>query len=355
MDWLLFLSIFTTALALRKTIAVVLRRVLFIFFLFFSNKSYRTLFDDLMRTPLRVLVSFVGMYWAVTFLKIVRKVQILEWESINPDRTIKNTLQLLAVVAFTWVLLRITDFLGTVAMHRAEKTQTNTDNQIVIFVRDITKVTLVLCGLAVIGAYIFNFKVTALIGGLGIGGLAVALAAQDTLSNLMGSFTIFLDKPFTVGEIIESKGIIGTVERVGFRSTRIRTLDKSFLTIPNRELVNASLNNISKSTHRRANFKLKLDYKTTPEQIKGLSAAITNLLQSHEQVDNDVLVRFLEFDEYSLNVSVTYLVNTNEYELYAEVREELNFKIFEIIQQQRIKLALPSRNVNFVNPSTEEL
>jgi MscS family membrane protein len=353
-NWLLFVAILVCSLVLRRSIALVLRRVLFVFFRLLSHKNYRTTFDDLLRKPMRIFVAFAGMYAAVTFLKIARKAQILEWETINPDRTIKNTLQVLAIIAFAWVLLRITDFVGTIALHRAEKTQTNADDQIVIFVRDITKIVLLLCALAIIGAYVFNFKVTALIGGLGIGGLAVALAAQDTLSNLMGSFTIFLDKPFALGDTIDSRGVIGTVERIGFRSTRIRTLDKSFVTIPNRELVNASLNNISKSTHRRANFKLQLDYKTLPEKIKFFADDIRHLLTNHPETSDEVLVRFMEFGEYSLNITVTYLVNTNDYDRYAEVKEQINYKIFEILQKHGIKLALPSRNLNFVGQNAAD-
>jgi MscS family membrane protein len=254
--------------------------------------------------------------------------------------------QLLITLAITRILIKITEFVGELWVEKAASTESKLDDQLVPFLKDAVKVSIVIFALLIVLGMVFKVNVSALIGGLGIGGLAIALAAQESLANLLGSFTIFLDKPFTVGDVIDFNGIVGTVEKVGFRSTRIRTLDKSYVTVPNKSLVGAPLNNITESTHRRSRFFIGVLYSTPPDVLKNIISEIYDVLLIHEQTNDDPLVRFFEYGDSSLNILVTYLVNTNDYNIYCEVREEINYKIYEIVLRNGSDFAFPTRTVH---------
>jgi MscS family membrane protein len=117
---------------------------------------------------------------------------------------------------------------------------------------------------------VFAVNVTALIGGLGIGGLAVAFAAKESLENLIASFTIFLDQPFGVGDLVQASEVNGTVEKIGFRSTRLRTAEKSYVTVPNKSMIDKPLDNLSLRTARRVGFTLTFEHKTTSAQLHAI-------------------------------------------------------------------------------------
>jgi MscS family membrane protein len=184
-----------------------------------------------------------------------------------------------------------------------------------------------------------------MVAGLGIGGLAIALAAQDTLENVIASFIIFMDKPFKQGDYISVSGAKGVVERIGFRSTRIRTLEKSYLTIPNKMLISDVLDNLSLRTFRRSKFYIGLVYSTTQDQIKSIVSEIQKYLDDHEMTNEDGLVRFEEFGDSSLNIMVLLYVDTQQYAEFLEVLEDVNFQIMEIVKRNGSDFAFPSTTV----------
>ena len=142
-----------------------------------------------------------------------------------------------------WTILQSVEYLGLRLKFRAEQTESKVDDQLIPFAIEIAKVLVFIFAVVVILANVFEQNVTALAAGLGVGGVAVALASEESLENLLGSFTIFLDKPFQVGDVITIGTITGVVEKVGFRSTRVRTFDRSIVA-PNKNLVNAELDNL---------------------------------------------------------------------------------------------------------------
>jgi MscS family membrane protein len=302
-------------------------------------------FNELVGKSMQFFGLMVAIYISITILTIPQVVHVFD-EQIRVQFYVSIITKLLLTIGFTRILLRVSDYIGERWLEKAAETESKLDDQLVPFAIDGIKVLLVIfAGMFVLGA-IFKANVTALVGGLGIGGLAVALAAQESLANLLGSFTIFLDKPFTVGDTVDFQGIVGTIEKVGFRSTRIRTLDKSYVTVPNKSLVGAPLNNITESTHRRARFFIGLTYDTDPQVMKNIIAEIHDVLLRHENTNDEPVVRFFEYAESSLNILITYLVNSNDYVLYVKVREEINFKIYEIVQRNGSSFAFPTRTVH---------
>lgn len=308
-----------------------------------ADKSER--FNELVGKPMQFFVMMVALYISFTLLNIPQHLDIFE-EKFRLHFYLNILLKLLLTIAVTRILLKVTEYIGERWLEKAAVTDSKLDDQLVPFAIDGIKVLLVIFAIMFALGAVFKANVTALVGGLGIGGLAVALAAQESLANLLGSFTIFLDKPFTVGDTVDFNGIVGTIEKVGFRSTRIRTLDKSYVTVPNKALVTAPLNNITESTHRRARFFIGLTYDTPPDVMKNIIAEIHDELLRHENTNDNPIVRFFEYADSSLNILITYLVNSNDYDLYVKVREEINFKIYEIVTRNGSDFAFPTRTVH---------
>jgi MscS family membrane protein len=188
-------------------------------------------------------------------------------------------------------------------------------------------------------------NVGSLIAGLGIGGLAIALAAKETLENLIGSFTIFLDKPFAIGDFVKVGDVSGVVEKIGFRSTRLRTIEKSCVTVPNKKMVEAELDNFSLRTQQRVNFTLSLRYDTSSEQIKYILDDIRNLLNNHVMCGSDNVARLTGFGVSAYEIMIIYFVNTADYFKYLEIKEEINFNILNIVKQHKATFAFNTTTV----------
>ena len=229
---------------------------------------------------------------------------------------------------------------------RAAKTSNKMDDQIVPFAIEIAKVMVIILGSLTVMSSVFDVNIAALATGLGIGGIAIAMASKESLENLLGSFTIFLDKPFTYGDIVTVNGYTGTVEKVGFRSTRIRTFDKSIVTVPNKNMVNAELDNLGLRPIRRVKFNIGLTYGTPVESIKKIVAEMEMMINNHPNTTQDgARVRFQEFGASSLDLLVLYYVDSPDWELLVDTRQAINFNIIEIVHAQGSDFAFPTTSV----------
>ena len=248
-------------------------------------------------------------------------------------------LHLAFIVAAARVAVRLIDFALLVVARRAALRPaagepTRLDNQFLPFAKDLLKVfIIIIAGLIALGK-VFGVNVTALIGGLGIGGLAVAFAAKETLENLIASFTIFLDQPFGVGDLVTAGDVSGTVEKIGFRSTRLRTAEKSYLTVPNKSMIDKPLDNLSLRTARRVGFTLIFDQRTTSAQLHAIIAGAVAAIQAHPLVTQDVQMKFNALTPNGKEVSVQYFVETSNYDEYLDAKEALNYRIVEVTERE---------------------
>ena len=184
------------------------------------------------------------------------------------------------VIAFVRFLLRIIDFIALVYHQNASLTADKADDQLVTFFRDFLKVIVGIIGLLILIKACFNQPIGNLLTSLSLVGAAVALAAKESLENLIASFIIFFDKPFTAGDTLTANNITGTVEKIGLRSTRIRTADKTLVTIPNKLMVDSVVDNLSMRTHRRGEIKLELAVTTSSDALQKVIAGIKQQLES---------------------------------------------------------------------------
>jgi len=343
-NYLWFVGIILVALVFKRLISKKLGQVIFKIFKRKEGDNALSVdqFFELMIKPVELLIVFVGLSFAA---KMIHFPAGAEGE-IDIERIADVLIQMCLVFSVTWGILRLIDFVGVVLMEKAATTDSTADDQIIQFVKEALRIfTYIFAFLFVLGA-VFKLNIGAMVAGLGIGGLAIALAAQDTLQNVIASFIIFFDKPFVVGDYIKVQGISGVVEKIGFRSTRIRTLEKSFLTMPNNMLISNVLDNMSLRTFRRSKFQIGLLYGTTSEQIKGVVTDLQAYIDEHDMTNQDGLVRFEEFGDSSMNITVLLYVDTQSYDEYMRVIEDINFQVMEIVSKHGSDFAFPTTTVH---------
>lgn len=305
-------------------------------------KEYRQILQKSLNFFLFLIFIFLG----TNHLEFPKELDLAPVEKFGLKLFILRSYQVLLAVSLTRVAIKLIVIFGEILKKRAATTESKQDDQLIPFVIEVAKIILIVISVILVVGTIFELNVGSLVAGLGIGGLAIALAAKESLENLFSSFTIFLDKPFVVGDLVKIGEIEGVIERVGFRSTRIRTLEKSFLTIPNKKMVDAELDNLSLRTFRRVKFFIGLTYGTKVETIKSIVHAIEEYLNNHELTNEEVHVRFKEFGPSSLNIMVLYFINTMDYATYLKYREEINFRIMEIVEEKGSEFAFPTQTLH---------
>jgi len=354
-SYLWFAGILVAGILFKQFISKLISRLLFASF----GKKTRSVgletFLGLLTAPISTFILIITFYLAFSQLSFPEN-----W-NISPDHVfgirmvIHRVFQVAIIFSIFWIVLRLTDFIASVFLHRASLTDSKMDDQLVLFTREISKVIIVIIGFFAALAIGFNLDVVSLVTGLGIGGLAFALAAKETLENLLGSFTIFLDKPFKVGDQIRVSGVEGMVESVGIRTTRIRSLDKSLVILPNKKMIDAELVNEDERALRRVRFTIRLAYSTTAEQLQNVSSEIKLLIENHPMVTENVRVNFRTFGVNSLDIRVNYFIMDPTYEKFLEINEEINLKIMGIIERNDCAFANPSAPIYLGNkPSLEE-
>ena len=193
------------------------------------------------------------------------------------------------------------------------------------------------------GAENLGLSLVPILAGLGVGGLAIALAVRPTFENLIGGFILFIDKPVRVGDRCRFGAHLGDVEAIGLRSTRIRTRENTLLSVPNAEFSNMQLENVSQREYTLYQVTLALRYETTPEQLRYVLAQIREMLLGHPKVTPyDLRVRFIDLGEYSLDVEIFAYTRTNAFQEYWAIREDLNLRVMEIVREAGTGFAFPS-------------
>jgi len=195
--------------------------------------------------------------------------------------------------------------------------------------------------------YSFGINVTAFFASLGIGGLALALAAKDTAANLFGSLALLIDHSIKIGEWIKVHGIEGTVESIGMRTTKIRTFEKSIIAIPNSIVANSHIENYSRRAMRRIRINIGLTYDTTEEQMQNIVSDIEDMLRHHQRISQSqtLFVKFTDFNASDLGILVYCFADTAEWVEYLEIHQDVNLRIMDIVQRHGGSFAFPSQSL----------
>jgi len=302
-------------------------------------------FDALLTKPIGFCIMLSIIYLGSSHIEYPSAWNLDPENEVGLKMLINKGFSLIYVYSIFWIILKVIDFIGLILNKRAEATENKMDDQLIPFIIEIAKIITYVFVLVIVMGNIFEVNITALATGLGIGGLALAMASKESLENLLGSFTIFFDQPFTVGDIVTVGTVTGVVEKVGFRSTRIRTFDKSLVTVPNKKMIDAELDNLGLRPIRRVKFNIGLTYETAPEQIKAIVTDIQEMINLHEKTNQDGRVRFQEFGSSSLDIMVMYFVDSPKWEDLINVKEDVNYKIMEIVKKHNSDFAFPSTTV----------
>ncbi len=244
-----------------------------------------------------------------------------------------------------WLLIRLTDLVVMLLNNKLRSMHDDIALQFLPLLRRGLRVFIFITGSIFIIQNI-GVDVGSLLAGLGIGGLAMALAAQDSLANFFGSLVLLVDRPFKVGDWITVGDVDGDVEEMGFRSTRIRTWHKSLVTLPNKILSSANIENWSKMNKRRVKQKLQITYDTPAEKVQQFVRGIDKILRENKDVNQDfMLVKFTEFQESSLEIFIYYFTTTIAWVEYLEIRESNNCAFMDLAANMGVNFAFPTRSV----------
>ena len=333
---LAFLALFFALLLRKLVISVVIRSLRRL-----AARTTMTLDDALINAigpPVGLGFVIGGLYAAAIILNLPR-------EPVDVRTFSFHILRVLVIVAVTWLLLRLIDAFSDFFSSAAGKTESKLDDQLIPILRKSLKTFVGILAFLFIVQNL-GYSVASLLAGLGIGGLAIALAAKDTLSNFFGSLTILIDRPFAAGDWIETGDTEGVVEDVGFRSTRIRTFAKTQVSVPNSVIANSAINNWSRMPIRRIKMVVGVTYESTAEQMQKAVDGIRVILKDHEGVYQDFyLVYFTDFGQSSLDIFVYYFTKTTNWAEYLRVRQDINLRIMGLLESLDMEVAFPSRTV----------
>lgn len=298
---------------------------------------------------INLVVKPLGLFLAV-LVSIIALYKLNFPEEINVDiykYTVKEVVQcvgnIILIVSFTGLLIRIIDFIALILEKRANLSADQSDNQLIVFFKDFFKVILVIIGIMLVLRYAFGLNIGGLLTGLSIVGAAIALALRESLENLIASFIIFFDKPFITGDLVKVLNVTGTVERIGLRSTRIRTDQKTYVTVPNKQMVDSVLDNLSLRTQRRGDLKLELDVQTSSAKLEAVLAGIKKIMERQDVEEANVLLDSITANAFVIQSDYyTAPVTIKEFNF---IKQEVNLQVLKLIEESGVEIAGASTDI----------
>lgn len=304
-----------------------------------KEKKAKNIRESAFYNPLKIIFILLGFYLAIVFLKAPLNL------TDDVMFVVYKAFIIIGTIAFAKGLAG--SFTPKSSLYKKLKEKTSKDVEDSMFdfaLKIIRAVIYIIAGFIVITALGVNLN--GLVAGLGIGGVILTLAAQDTAKNVFAGLVVFLDKPFVVGDWIQVAEFEGTVEDITFRSTRVRTFENSLVNIPNSMIANASIVNWSKMEKRRYRTNLCIELNTPLEKLDKFKKRIEDMLQARDAIyDDSIVVKFDNITDNGLNVLICSYTNSVDYTSYIAEREDINYKIMKILQEEKIELAYDTKTV----------
>ena len=330
--------------------AVLLRRfitnIIFHYLKKLASKTETTLDDKLfpaLEGPTATLVMVLGIFAALTVLKLSPQV----------DRWVSGGAKIAALAVILWGLIRA----GAAILSHLEEIAHERHMTVATFMPLIKKTLFVFA--VIFGALVIaqsqGLPVQSFLAGLGIGGLAFALAAQDTIANMFGSLVVVLDQPFKVGDTVKIGANEGKVEDIGLRSTKIRTGARTQIVIPNKTVASEAITNFTRMPQRRVDQTLGLTYDTTPDQLEAVMQDIRGILRADEGVHKDtIVVAFSNYGASSLDLQLVWFATDPDWARHMAVRERINLKIMRAVASRGLSFAFPTQTMLLDGPIAKQ-
>jgi MscS family membrane protein len=332
LDWLIALAIIVGAFVVGKALYWIFGNVVKQF-----TKKTKTRLDDIIidmiEEPIVFIVTIGGVWYGLTRLELHETV----------DRWLGNVIQFLIILTIAWLITRLLDsFYKEYVVPLVSKTETDLDDQLLPIVQKGTKLTVWSLGI-IVALNNAGYDVGALIAGLGIGGLALAMAARDTVSNVFGGLTIFADRPFKLNDRIQIAGYDGFIRDIGVRSTRLETLDGRVVTIPNSKFSDTPVENVSLEPSRKVVSNLGLTYDTPPEKMKRAMEILQEIIAQNDATEDKVLVSFNAFGDSAMNILFIYYIKSGADILGAQT--DINMEVLSRFTAAGLDFAFPTQTI----------
>ena len=329
-DLVLGVAVFLILFVLKNKISNALINVFGRVF-FRNNKDKVTLLVNSLQKPLAYLIGTIGLYIAF---------------AINYNKPgVTKVFKILIILIICWGIINYLSDNLFLSLRFGENADDTMNTTALKFLANILKIVVIAFGVVMVISEL-GYNVNGLLTGLGVGGLAVSLAAQDAVGNLISGFIIIFDKPFKVGDLIESATVKGFVEEVTMRSTKIRTLDDSVITVPNSTLTKEAVTNISMMDKRRIKMTFGLVYSTTNETIEKVRNEIHKYIVDNKDIlPEPCRIHFREFGDSALNFEVVCYTETSDMDEYLKIENELNLAIKKIVENNDTDFAFPTQTV----------
>jgi len=336
-EWAISFAIILASIIIAKLLYFIISKT----FKQFTKKT-KTKIDDIIidniEEPMVFAIIIAGIWYGIDFLNLTKGL----------GNFVEKVYYILIVFNIAWLTTRLFDALVKEYLKPlVEKSESDLDDQLLpIAVKSIKIIVWTLA--LIIGLNNAGYDVGALIAGLGIGGLALAMAAKDSVANLFGGFTIFTDKPFTIHDRIKVSGFDGTVEEIGIRSTRLKTLEGRMVTIPNATFSNGTIENVSSEAARKMVIDLGLTYDTTPEDMEKAMQILKDIALANSNLDKDnITTAFTSFGDSAMIIRLVYYIIKGG-DIYG-VMTEINMEILKKFNQAKLDFAFPSQTIYTVN------
>lgn len=313
-----------------------------------DKKSFTNLVVQPLGLFLLILVSIAALHRLVFPHQL--NVEIYEYTT---KQIVHSIATIILIASFIWLLLRMIDFIAYILERKADLTPEQTDNQLIIFFKDFFKVVIAIIGILMILNQAFDLDVRSFVTGLGILGAAIALSLRESLENLIASFIIFFDKPFTTGDLVKVLNVTGTVEKIGLRSTRIRTDQKTYVSVPNKQMVDTVLDNLSLRTQRKAELKLEISLNTSSQKTEQLVDGIKKILQKDSIEEGTVYL--LDVSQRSFVIQSEYFTAPITFAEYNLVKQQVNFEVLRLMENLQIEIAGANTDVRVSGLKNEPL
>lgn len=332
LEWLISLGIILGVVILGKAVYWVFSKIIKAF----TAKTKTKLDDvivDLIEEPVVFMLMAGGIWFALTMLKLPEAI----------SSAINNSLHIILALLIGWLLVRLFEaFYENVLMPFSKKTENDLDDQLMPILRKGVRMIIWIMAI-VIGLNNAGYNVGAILAGLGIGGLALAMAAKDTVSNIFGGFTIFADQPFKMGDRVKIDGYDGTIIEIGVRSTRLRTLEGRIVTIPNATFTDAPVENVSREPSRKIVLNLGLTYDTTPDKMRQAMDLLRNIVESSDDTEEKIILSFNAFGDFAMNILCIYYIKSGSD--ISGTQTEINLSILDKFNANQLEFAFPTQTI----------
>jgi MscS family membrane protein len=330
-SWLIALAFIVGSVILARIVKVIFSHVVKKYTASTENDLDDKIAEQI-EEPISLAIVLLGFWFAYSHLVFQ-----------GSGETIAQIFQIAFVLDLTWLLSRLLDALVEALLIRsAARDKSSMINQIGPILRKSVRSIVWILGV-ITSMNNAGYDVAALLAGVGIGGLALAMAAKDFVANIFGGIAVFVDKPFQVGDRIVVNGIDGTVQEIGIRSSRLITLEGRRVTIPNNSFTNSPIENITTEPSRKVPITLGLTYDTAPEKVQLAIAILKEIVGDHTETENDFTVFFSSFGEFSLNITCHYYINHTGH--WATTPGEINLSILQKFNAEKLDFAFPTQTI----------